>query len=82
MRKFTSDYIYGVIDSYITTCEIEPKIEYSFLVQVYNDYAAITFTFGDNEEWWFKLVKGEPLIKLNKSVKESLEIIRKYEKVE
>lgn len=81
MRKFTKDYIYGVIDSYITECEIKPKKEYSFAVQVYDNYAAVTFSYDfdleDTSEWWFKLVKGEPLIKLQKSVKDSLEIINK-----
>jgi hypothetical protein len=77
MRKFTSDYIYGVIDTHIIASETKPDINYAFMVHVYDEfgYAVVTFTYGGDKEWWFKLVKGEPLIKLTKYVEESLEII-------
>jgi hypothetical protein len=77
MRKFTSDYIYGVIDTYIIASETKPEIDYAFSVYLWQDfdYCIITFTYGDNKEWWFKLVKGEPLVKLTKYVEEALEII-------
>lgn len=86
MRKFTSDYIYGVIDTYIVTCEIKPKIDYGFLVQTYDEfgYAVITFTYyisdEEKKDHWFRFVKNEPMVKLLKNVYETLELICKNEK--
>jgi len=83
MRKFTSDYIYGVIDTQITNYSVKPESNYAFNVQVFDTYAYVTFTYPiseeENSEWIFKFIKGEPLVKLCKNVLDTLEVINKYE---
>jgi hypothetical protein len=83
MRKFTSDYIYGVIDTIITNYSLKPESNYAFHVQVFDTYAYVTFTYpiseDENSEWIFKFIKGESLVKLCKNVLDTLEVINKYE---
>ena len=83
MRKFTSDYIYGVIDNQITNSNTKPVSNYGFMVNFLDTYVYVIFTYPiteeENSEWTFKFIKGESLVKLCKNVEDTLEIINKYE---